>query len=360
MGRLRALIALRKQQSEQRAAPGAVNLDASQADASGKLVSEAKHISKAYGGPALIDDFSIRIQRGARIGIVGPNGAGKTTLLNLLTGVSEPEAGTLRLGHNLAMASLDQKREQLNGHATLQDALTDGGGQTVSVGGVARHVVGYMKDFLFLPEQARTPVSVLSGGERGRLMLARALARPSNLLVLDEPTNDLDLETLDLLQEMLSDYAGTVLLVSHDRDFLDRVATSVVASEGGGKWIEYAGGYSDMVRQRGEGPAVVAAGAPKKTKSRPTPPSGKPTGKGSNKLSYKDKYALENLPQRIEVLHGEIAAHNRALADSELFARDPQAFEAAATGLSEAEAALKAAEDQWLTLEMAREESERA
>lgn len=357
-GRLRALITLRKQQSEQRAAPGLVNLQASRAENSGKLVAEAEHVSKAYGGGALIDDLSLRIPRGARIGIVGPNGAGKTTLLNLLTGAVAPDSGTIRLGHNLRMVSLDQKREQLDGHATLEDALTDGGGQTVSVNGVARHVVGYMKDFLFLPEQARTPVSVLSGGERGRLMLARALARPSNLLVLDEPTNDLDLETLDLLQEMLSEYGGTVLLVSHDRDFLDRVATSVIAWEGKGKWLEYAGGYSDMMRQRGEAPVVAMAAmaaTAQKIKSRPATPAKKPKGNTGGKLSYKDKYALETLPAQMEALQGRIAEHKRKLADGELFRRDQQAFEAAASGLSEDEAALAAAEEQWLELELARE-----
>ncbi|MDP7342279.1 MAG: ATP-binding cassette domain-containing protein, partial [Alphaproteobacteria bacterium] len=187
-GRLRALIALRKKHSEQRVAPANVNLEASQAEQSGKLVVEAEHIAKSYAGPPVIEDFSVRIPRGARVGIVGPNGAGKTTLLNLLSGGLAPDSGTIRLGHNLSMASLDQKREQLDADATLQDALTGGGGEMVSVNGKARHVVGYMKDFLFLPEQARTPLGVLSGGERGRLMLARALARPSNLLVLDEPT----------------------------------------------------------------------------------------------------------------------------------------------------------------------------
>ena len=358
-GRLRALIALRKKQSEQRAAAANVNLEASEAGLSGKLVAEGKHLAKSYGGRAVIADFSLRIPRGARIGIVGPNGAGKTTLINLLSGALAPDSGTLRHGANLRMASLDQTREQLAGHATLQDALTGGGGEMVSVNGTARHVVGYMKDFLFLPEQARTPVGVLSGGERGRLMLARALARPSNLLVLDEPTNDLDLETLDLLQETLADYGGTVLLVSHDRDFLDRVATSVIASEGGGKWLEYAGGYSDMMVQRGAAPRAQV-GEPRKSKRRT--PSARPAGAGAGpaKLSYKDKYALENLPARIAALQNEIDAHNKLLADGGLFARDPGAFEAAAAALQDAEAALAAAEDQWLALEMAREEAERA
>ena len=195
-------------------------------------------------------NFSTRILRGDRVGIVGPNGAGKTTLLNLLTGALPPDAGEVRLGTNLAQVTLDQRRESLDPEQTLAEALTGGSGDTVTVGGQSRHVVGYMKDFLFRPEQARTPVGVLSGGERARLTLARAFARPSNLLVLDEPTNDLDLETLDLLQERLAEYPGTVLLVSHDRDFLDRVVTSVIASEQNGRWIEYAGGYSDMLAQR--------------------------------------------------------------------------------------------------------------
>ena len=358
-GRLRALIVLRKKQSEQRAAAANVNLEASEAGLSGKLVAEGTHLAKSYGGRAVIADFSLRIPRGARIGIVGPNGAGKTTLINLLSGALAPDSGSIRHGANLRMASLDQTREQLNGHSTLQDALT-GGGEMVSVNGKARHVVGYMKDFLFLPEQARTPVGALSGGERGRLMLARALARPSNLLVLDEPTNDLDLETLDLLQETLADYGGTVLLVSHDRDFLDRVATSVIASEGGGKWLEYAGGYSDMMIQRGGTTALAHKAAEPRKNKRKSRQSDQHAAKGPAKLSYKDKYALEKLPKRIAALQSEIDAHNKVLADSDLFARDPAAFEATAAALQEAERALAEAEDQWLSLEEAREESERA
>ena len=359
-GRLRALIALRKKQSEQRAAPANVNLEASEAGLSGKLVAEAKQMSKSYGGPPLVVDFSVRIPRGARVGIVGPNGAGKTTLLNLLSGALAPDTGTIRLGQNLSMASLDQKREQLDAHATLQDALTGGGGDFVSVNGKARHVVGYMKDFLFVPAQARTPVGVLSGGERGRLMLARALARPSNLLVLDEPTNDLDLETLDLLQETIGEYRGTVLLVSHDRDFLDRVATSVIAWEGPGKWLEYAGGYSDMMIQRGGATAPAYKAAEPRKNKRKSQPSDQRAAKGPAKLSYKDKYALENLPKRIEALQSEIDAHKLILVDSGLFARDPTAFEAAAAALQQAERELAEAEDQWLRLEEAREEIERA
>ena len=200
-----------------------------------------------------VRDFSIKIARGDRIGIVGPNGAGKTTLINLLTGALPPDTGTVQLGTNLEIATLDQTRESLDPEASVATILTGGSGDQVIIDGEPRHVIGYMKDFLFKPEQARTPVKALSGGERGRLLLARALAQPSNLMVLDEPTNDLDLETLDLLQEMLAAYPGTLILVSHDRDFLDRTVTSVIAFEGEGKWIEYAGGYSDMVAQREAG-----------------------------------------------------------------------------------------------------------
>src|SRR5215472_4531410 len=230
---------------------GSANLAAAEAEKSGRLVIEAKTISKSYNERRIVENFSIRVQRRDRIGIVGPNGAGKTTLVNLLTGAIAPDIGSVRLGVNLEMATLDQRRESLDPKSTLAEALTGGRGDQVMVGGRPRHVVGYMKDFLFTQEQRGTPLEVLSGGERGRLMLARALAKPSNLLVLDEPTNDLDLETLDVLEEMLGDYEGTVILISHDRDFLDRVVTSVIAPDGDGQWIEYAGGYSDMLSQRG-------------------------------------------------------------------------------------------------------------
>ncbi len=268
MGRLRSLHALREERRSQKSfTPGAVKLTTTEGARSGRIVVEAENIAKSYDGPALVRDLSIRIQRGDRIGIIGPNGAGKTTLLNMLTGALEPDDGAVRLGTNLQMVTLDQRRESLDPGSTLSDALT-GGGNYVDVGGQRRHVIGYMKDFLFAPEQARTPVGVLSGGERGRLMLARALARPSNLLVLDEPTNDLDLETLDLLQEMLADYDGTVLLVSHDRDFLDRVVTGVIAAEGEGRWVIYAGGYSDMQAQHGDPSEPIA--------EKPTAPPAKP------------------------------------------------------------------------------------
>ncbi len=249
--RVGELAALREAKRTHVRAVGNVRLEASEAEGGGKLVSVAKHIGKSFGDRAVVRDFSTRIIRGDRVGIVGQNGAGKTTLLRMLTGSLAPDTGEVRLGTNLQIVSLDQTRASLNPDHTLAETLTGGGGDMVEVGGEKRHVIGYMKDFLFRPEQARTNVGVLSGGERGRLMLAVALAKPSNLMILDEPTNDLDLETLDLLQDMLADYQGTVLLVSHDRDFLDRVVSSTVAAEGEGRWVEYAGGYSDMLAQRG-------------------------------------------------------------------------------------------------------------
>src|SRR5437899_452847 len=232
-------------------APAPARPVAAQAEKSGAVVVEADQISKSFGGRPIVANFSTRIMRGDRIGVVGPNGSGKTTLVNLLAGSLAPDSGQVRLGANLEMVTLEQGRDSLNPDWTLSEALTGGRGDTVTVGGQAKHVIGYMRDFLFAPEQARTPLSVLSGGERGRLMLARALAKPSNLLVLDEPTNDLDLETLDVLEEMLATYAGTVILISHDRDFLDRTVNSVLAPEGEGRWVEYAGGYTDMLAQRG-------------------------------------------------------------------------------------------------------------
>ena len=299
------------------AALGKVKLEAAEADLSGRLVEVAEGVSKAYRRPGRwCGDFSTRIIRGDRVGIVGQNGAGKTTLLNLLTG--KLDAGQRR--GQARHQPVRGRRWTSGGRAldptqTLSQALTGGAGDTVTVGGQTRHVVSYMKDFLFGPEQANTPVGVLSGGERGRLTLARAFATPSNLMVLDEPTNDLDLETLELLQERLADYAGTVLLVSHDRDFLDRVVTSVIATEGDGRWIEYAGGYSDMLAQRGPIRALAAVGADAAA-SRPRPVTARPQ---SRKMSFKDKHALETLPARIAELEQEIARLNTVLADGDLY-----------------------------------------
>ncbi|MFA5121660.1 ABC-F family ATP-binding cassette domain-containing protein [Zavarzinia sp.] len=357
MRRLGELHTMRRARREERKAVGTVKMALGEGETSGKTVVEAKHVSKGFDGRPIITDLSLRLKRGDRLGIVGPNGAGKTTLINLLTGALAPDAGEVKLGTNLQMVTLDQKRESLSPTTTLQDALTGGGSDQVEVAGSYKHVIGYMKDFLFGPEQARTPLGVLSGGERGRVMLARALAKPSNLLVLDEPTNDLDLETLDLLEEILADYTGTVLLVSHDRDFLDRIATSILAYEGPGRWIEYAGGYSDMVAQRGHGVAAREGTAPTATKSTlAAEPAARASAK--RKLSFKEKHALETLPKRIEALGSEIAGLQAKLADGSLFARDPAAFQKTAARIEAAQGELTAAEDEWLALEMLREEIE--
>jgi ATP-binding cassette subfamily F protein uup len=358
-GRLRDLHALRQQRREQRSATGSVKMAVTEGKVSGKLVIEAVNVSKAYGGRTVVRDLSMRVARGDRIGIVGANGSGKTTVLGLLTGQLAPDDGTVRLGANLEMVTLDQRREDLDPDETLTDALT-GGGDTVFVAGERKHVVSYMKDFLFSPEQARTPISRLSGGERGRLMLARALARPSNLLVLDEPTNDLDLETLDLLQEMIADYPGTVLVVSHDRDFLDRVVTSVIAHDGDGRWVDYAGGYSDMIAQRGRGEALPAAMRTGRVRGPSAPSAAAPSPARKRRLSFKEKHALETLPERISALQAEAAALQARLADPMLYAEDPARFAATATALETARAALDAAEEKWLALEMLREELEGA
>jgi ATP-binding cassette subfamily F protein uup len=359
-GRLRALYDLRARRRTAKLPAGMTTMEASLGEQSGQLVIEARKISKSYGETPIVAEFSTRIQRGDRIGIIGPNGAGKTTLLNLLTGSLAPDSGSVKLGANLQMVTLDQRRDSLDPTVTLSAALTGGRGDTVAIGNRTQHVVGYMKEFLFSPEQVNTPVGVLSGGERGRLILARALAQPSNLLVLDEPTNDLDLETLDLLQEMLADYDGTVLLVSHDRDFLDRVVTSVIVSEGRGRWREYAGGYSDMVIQRGIGVEKKAGEKPRRAKE-PTASRAAATAPAARRrLSFKDEHALKALPARIEKLQAEIARLQAALADPALYARDRAGFDKVAAGLHEREAALAVAEHEWLELELKREEIEGA
>jgi ATP-binding cassette subfamily F protein uup len=356
--RLAGLHELRKRRKERVTAVGIVRMAAAEGDGSGTLVVAADTIAKRFGAaPPVVEKFSTRILRGDRVGIVGPNGAGKTTLLKMLIGALPPDAGEVRLGTNLQMVALDQMRAGLDPDMTLADALTGGRGDQVRVGGEAKHVVGYMKEFLFVAEQARTPVGMLSGGERGRLMLARALAQPSNLLVLDEPTNDLDLETLDLLQELLSDYQGTVIVVSHDRDFLDRVATNVIAWEGDGRWQDYAGGYSDMVAQRGRGVQAKASDIPRReAEVRATEEAARPQTR--QKISFKDRHALETLPARIAQLEREIAALQAQLADPGLYARDAAGFAARGSLLGKKQAEREAAEEEWLRLELLREELE--
>ncbi|MTH97445.1 ABC-F family ATP-binding cassette domain-containing protein [Roseibium sp. RKSG952] len=359
MRRVRELADLRKQKRDHRGPQGTAKLSATEAEVSGKLVIEAKSISKTYGARPIVKEFSSRIQRGDRVGLVGANGAGKTTLLKMLTGELAPDSGAVRLGTNLEMVTLDQKRENLNPEDSLASVLTGGRGDTVVIGDETKHVMSYMKDFLFSPEQARTPVGVLSGGERARVMLARALANKSNLMVLDEPTNDLDLETLDLLQELLADYPGTALIVSHDRDFLDRVATSVIVSEGNGVWQEYAGGYSDMLAQRGEGVTARKAQKqpPKKANgtAAQTRAPAKPAPK--SKLSFTQQHLLKTLPDTIADLEKKLAKLQAEMADPNLYAKDPDRFSKLSAKITELTAEKDAAEEQWLELEMLSEEA---
>ncbi len=353
MRRVKELAGLRQEKKDERKVQGGVQLTMAEGETSGKLVTKLFGVSKSYDERAIVDDFSMIISRGDRVGIVGPNGSGKTTLIKLITGELEPDSGKVKRGVNLETLMIDQKREMLDPNWTLKDALTDGRGETVVIGEETKYVYSYMKDFLFLPEQARTPLHALSGGERGRLMLARGLRTPSNFLVLDEPTNDLDLETLDLLQEFLADYPGTVLLVSHDRDFIDRVCTSVITSDGDGSWQEYAGGYSDMISQRGK-PQNVEISKPKsKPKSKQVQSQSKVD---VAKLSFKQEHLLKTLPKEIERLEFEIAKLKTALAKPGFYDEDPKKFNAWATELSKRENLLSEKEDQWLELEMLAEE----
>jgi ATP-binding cassette subfamily F protein uup len=341
---------------------GSVQASVAEGRESGKLVVEAENITKTYDKP-IVAPFSIRVHRGDRIGLVGPNGAGKTTLLKMLTGQLEPDSGWIKLGTNLEIATLDQKREDLDPEDTLSHYLTDGRGETLLVNGEQRHVAGYMKDFLFQPEQIRTPIKNLSGGERARLMLARMLARPSNLLILDEPTNDLDIETLDLLQEIVAGYNGTVILVSHDRDFLDRTVTSTIApatpDAPDGRWIEYAGGYTDMLAQRkgAQEERKKAEKAAEKPKAESTT-SASDAPKAKGKLSYKQKFALENLPKEMEKAQAEIVIREKKMADPNLFTKDPASFNKLAAEMEKLREKLTQMEEEWLELEMLREEIE--
>jgi ATP-binding cassette subfamily F protein uup len=355
-GRLAKLGALRRSRREQLQITGQVKISVAQGEEGGTKVIETKKISRSYGERAIVRDFSVRILRGDRIGIVGPNGAGKTTLINLLTGRLLPDSGNVKIGIGVTMAALDQNRAALDPETLLGAVLTGGNGDIVHVGGQARHVVSYMKDFLFTAQQARTPVRVLSGGERARLLLAKVMAAPSNLLVLDEPTNDLDLETLDLMEEMIANYPGTALIVSHDRDFLDRVATSVLMAEGDGRFVEYAGGYSDMVAQRGEG---VAPPKPPAAAVKPAAPP-RPRKSAPRKLSFSDKHALQSLPGRIAALEAEIGQLQAKMSDGAFYARDPKGFAGTSEKLGALQRELDLSEARWLELEMLREEIEGA
>jgi len=352
--RLQELQHLRQRQRDHQAPVGQAVMVQTVGQGSGQLVIEAKSIAKSYESRPLLRDFSIRIKRGDRIGFVGANGVGKTTLLSILTGKLAADSGSVRFGVGLQTAYLDQKRI-LDETQTLSAYLTDGRGDSLVIGGVEKHVASYMKEFLFLPEQLRTPIRDLSGGERARLMLARLLAQPANLLILDEPTNDLDMETLDLLQELVTNFSGTVLLVSHDRDFLDRTVTAIVAPQGEGRWAHYAGGYSDMLLQckeiekKAKKPSQKAVKREDKISSKPR----------KARLSFKQQHALETLPKEIEDLGKKIAALEAELADPKLYQTQRHHFDVVSQKLTLLKETLDVREEEWLALEILREEMER-
>jgi len=353
-GRVRALQDLRAEKAGQIKRQGTAQIVMEAGASSGKKVMEAIEISKAYGDKVILQDFSLKVQRKDRIAFVGPNGAGKTTLLNMLLGKIAPDTGEIQIGTKLELAEFDQSRSQLDPNMSLWDSLTgdpdmrvSGKADQVMVRGAPRHVVGYLKDFLFAEAQARAPVRSLSGGEKARLLLAKILARESNLLVLDEPTNDLDIETLDLLQDVLGDYEGTVLLVSHDRDFLDRVATTTIAMEGNGQATVYAGGWTDYQNQRTE---VMAANIAKKQASAPQKGKTPEAVKGSG-LSFTEQHRLEALPAVIERLEAEIAKLEVFLSDPDMFTQEPAKFQKGTDALVERHNMLSDAEAEWIDLE---------
>lgn len=357
MGRLRRLQQLRLERKEQIKRIGSVDLEIAEGDFRSKLVIEAKHIFKSFGSRDIVKDFSVRIIKGNKIGIVGPNGAGKTTLIKLLTRRLEPDGGFVRLGKNLEEVYFDQNRITLDPKKTLWQTLC-GKGDHIWVRGQYRHVVAYLKDFLFRPDQAQCPVSALSGGEKNRLMLAVALAQPSNFLVLDEPTNDLDMDTLDLLQEVLDDYAGTVLLVSHDRDFIDRVVTSVIYMPGDGTVYEHAGSYSDLLAKLSARTAVAPV------KKQPKPETARPPLPAAPartvRLSYNQQRLLEVLPAEIEQLEKTISEISQSLSDPDLYVADPEVFNRLSARLPELQEQKDSKETQWLELQMLKESLDRS
>jgi ATP-binding cassette subfamily F protein uup len=344
---------LRRDRVARREKLGKVEMTVDTGERSGKLVAELSHVSKSYGERKIIDDFSCRIQRGDKIGLLGPNGAGKSTLLKIILGELQPDSGQVKLGTKISVAYFDQLRAQLDDEATLADTISQGS-DFVEIGGQKKHVISYLGDFLFPPERARSPVKSCSGGERNRLLLARLFTQPANVLVLDEPTNDLDIETLELLEELLAQYEGTLFLVSHDRAFLDNVVTQVIAFEGNGKLIEYVGGYEDWVRVK-RYQATVAVDKP----TVPNPPRPTETSvkklKSSSKLSYKEMRELEDLPKRIEILEreqSEIIAH---LADGAIYRSDAGRAKLLQSRSEEIEAEVLSAMTRWEELEKRKE-----
>ena len=371
-GRLRRLDQLRTERAQRPAPTGRAEAQTISAGRSGKLVVEAKDVSKGYGDRTVIKPFSTRIQRGDRVGIIGPNGAGKTTLVKMLTGALEPDTGTIRLGTNLEAMTIDQRRSTLDPEASVWETLTGGRGDMVGPGDKAKHVVSYLRDFLFTAEQAKSPVRILSGGEQNRLLLARELAKPCNLMVLDEPTNDLDMETLELLEDLLGEFDGTILLISHDRALLDHVVTSTIVLDGTGSVVEYPGGFSDSERQggldawlsgpgkeAGRGKKSATAGQRARSNSDRQPAQNKakaaPKSPRSSRLSYQEQRTLEALPAEIDKLQTLIGKLEALLADPDLYKRDPQKFEKASSELARLQTKLSDKEEQWLSLEERRE-----
>ena len=358
MGRLRRLQQLREERRNQIKRAGTIKLEVEESEGRSKLVIEAKNINKSYGNRQIIKDFSIKIMRGNKIGIVGPNGAGKTTLIKLLTKRLAPDSGFVRIGKNLEEAYFDQNLSDLDNKKTLWKTLCNEGDH-VYVRGQYRHVVAYLKDFLFKPEQAQTPVGALSGGERNRLMLALELSKPSNLLVLDEPTNDLDMDTIDLLQEVLDEYQGTALIVSHDRDFLDRVATSVIYMSGDGTAFEYAGSCSELQQKLKEDRLRKSPDSSKTSKvKQPLPAAKAPQAKKQVKLSYKQQRALDVLPQEIEALEQQISAIEKELSDSSLYGKNPERFDELTQMLAQSQNLKANKENEWLEVELLKDELE--
>jgi ATP-binding cassette subfamily F protein uup len=348
-GRVRALKALRRERAERRELGSNAKMSLANAQASGKKVIELQHVHQAYGDRVLIDDLSTTVMRGDRIGIIGPNGAGKSTLLKILLGDLKPQRGEVALGTGLEIAYFDQHRAQLNDSLNALDNVAEGR-EYIELNGQRKHIIGYLQDFLFSPERARAPITRLSGGERNRLLLAKLFAQPSNLLVMDEPTNDLDVETLELLEELLTEYKGTLLLVSHDREFLDNVVSSTLVLEGDGKVGEYVGGYSDWLRQKPAGLAAAESttSVAKKVETSPAAPSNE---KPKRKLSYKDARELEQLPARIEQLEAEVAKHAEAMNDPSFYQQDNAAIQRANDALAKVQAELEMAYARWAELE---------
>jgi len=351
-GRVTALKAMRRERAQRRELAGNVRMEAAAAQASGRKVIEAIGISQSYGGRVLLDNVSTTIMRGDRVGLIGPNGAGKSTLLRILLGELTPQQGEVKQGTGLQIAYFDQHRSQLDESLNALENVAEGR-EFIEVNGARKHVIGYLQDFLFTPERARAPITRLSGGERNRLLLARLFAQPSNLLVMDEPTNDLDVETLELLEELLLDYKGTLLLVSHDRDFLDNVVTSTLVLEGEGRLGEYVGGYTDWLRQRPAATASAsAADAPAAVAPAPAPAtSAAPAPAARRKLSFKEARELEQLPARIERLEADIAARTGAMNDPAYFQQDNALIVSANEALAKLQAELDAAYARWAELD---------